>query len=46
MLTALGPDIEHLLNTVQLGDVSVPSHSSLHSTHGNRFAGDRPVHNL
>ena len=25
MLTALGPDIEHLLNTVKLGEVSVPS---------------------
>ena len=25
ILTALGPDIEHLLNTVILGEVSVPS---------------------
>ena len=24
MLTALGPDIEHLLNTVKLGEKSVP----------------------
>ena len=25
MLTALGPDVEHLLNTIKLGEVSVPS---------------------
>ena len=30
MLTALGPNIKYLLNTIKLSEVSVPSKSSFH----------------
>ena len=43
MLTALGLDIEHLLNTVKLGEVSVPSRICIPLT---EIVGNRPVRNL